>query len=309
MHKNHKLLILFLVLVVVSIALNFTSGTNNTRSFEVALFQVADTAVIKSITIQSDGEVRLEKNAAGSWTINDKYGINDNLRTVLLAVLNQVNVRRPVSKTQQAELAASLREGTRVTVISEDEDLSFYVGGNAARTQSYFMSADGDLPYIVEIPGYRNYIAGLFDLTEMQWRDRTIFNTLWRSLQALTITYPNNPESDVNIFFEEDFFKIEKVSQMDTLALMSYLTSFELFEANEFIPKGFNSSYDSLSETAPFAVIELNEINTDKNQQLRIFPKLENDNYLLTLNKDDEMSLVDFGRLRDLLVRPDAFKR
>lgn len=309
MHKNYKLLILLILLAIASLALNLTSDTKSRADFRVDLFHVADTSKVVAVKIDGKGSVQLTKLPNGTWEVNGKYGMNQNLKTVLLAVLNQVNIRRPVSQIQQEEIAQNLRNSTKVSVQSNNQELTFFVGGNAARTQSYFMLDQDDQPYIVEIPGYRNYISGMFELTEMQWRDRTLFNTLWRSLQSLSVTYPGLSGNDLNIYFEEDFFKVSQVTKMDTVALMSYLTRYELFEANEFIPQGFNAKYDSLAKTTPIAVIELNEINRDKNQRLLVFPKLDDDNYILTSNKEGELSLIDFNRIRQLLSRKEDFQK
>ncbi len=307
MHKNHKLLIFLLGLIIVSLTLSLTSGIKSNSNFRVDLFRVSDTSLIQSIKIDNKQQVEINRSG-NSWSINNKYGINRNLKNVLLAVLNQINVRRPVSKIQQEEIAEQLRLSTQIVVTLGERTIEFFAGGNAARTQSYFMIKGEDQPYIVEIPGYRNYISGIFELTEMQWRERTLFSSNWRSLQDLKISYPGHPDNNVNIYFEEDFFKIDRVAAMDTLKLMTYLSNYEFFEANEFIPSGFSSSYDSLAQTSPLAVIELNEINRDKNQQLSVFPKLENDNYMLTLNKGGELSLVDYARIIRLLSQPKDFK-
>lgn len=303
MHRNFKLIILLVALIGISLILGLSSGKKRSPNFRTDKFSLADTANLQSVRIDGENEVLIERTE-GRWRVNGKYNVNSNLKNVLLAVINQVAVRRPVSKIQQEEIAAKLSDATKVTLGLSGETRVFYAGGNSARTQSYFMEEGTGEPYVVEIPGYRNYISGIFNLTEQQWRDRTLFNTHWRSLQRLTVTYPDNPQSDLNISFEEEFFKVEGVQRMDTTSLMSYLSGYEFFEANEFIPRGFSSSYDSLTEVTPIAVIELREINIDNNQRLTIYPKLDNDNYVLVTNKNDEQSLIDFGRLRSLLIRP-----
>ena len=305
MHKNYKLLILLILLATASLTLTLTSGVKSRSNYRVDLFSFPDTAQILSIKISGNQEVVLKKSAGVAWKVNDLYGVNSNLRTVLLAVLSQVKVRRPVSQIQRVEIANNLENALRVLVETEAGLLDFYAGGNAARTQAYFMLSDDDQPYIVEIPGYRNYLSGIFELTEMQWRDRTLFNTNWRSLQSLKVTYPDGGSGNaLNIYFEDQFFKIHGVAAMDTTRLMEYLSAYELFEANEFIPAGFRPRYDSLAQTGPLAIIELSEINQDRNQRLTIFGKLENDNFILTSNKEGQLSLVDFGRIRQLLISP-----
>ena len=125
----------------------------------------------------------------------------------------------------------------------------------------------------------------------------------------MQVDYPDNSKDSFRIYFDEEFFKIEGISEMDTTALMSYLSPFEHFETNEFISKGFSAPYDSLVQTKALAVISVDDINQDRSQQLTLFPKLENDNYILGVNRDGEISLFDFRRIRQLLAKKEDFGR
>jgi len=309
MHKNHKLILILLLLIVTSLALSFSGGKTSSTRFRIDTFSLADTSAIQSITIMNDELVKLEKSAAGNWVVNDQFDVDPSLKRVLLAVLNQVSVKRPVAQIQNEEITASLKNGTRVQIALEDRNLAFYAGGSPERTQSYFLEEGSDQPYVVEIPGYRNYISGIFELKELQWKDRKIFNTHWRSLQSLQVDYPGNSEISFRIFFNREFFEIEGISAIDTTALMTYLAPFEYFETNEFIQSGFSSRYDSLLKTEPIAIITIEDINKSRSQQLTLFSKPDDDNFVLGLNKDGEMSLFDFRRIRQLLAKRDDFSR
>ncbi|MEQ9422808.1 MAG: hypothetical protein RJQ09_00215 [Cyclobacteriaceae bacterium] len=303
MHKNYKLLLTLTALIIVSLALAFVSSDKESIKFNSDLFSVADTSNIQSIRITGENEVSLAQDESGTWLVNGEFKADQSLRRVLMAVVNQVTIKRPVSKIQQEEIAHELASGNKISIDIAGETKEYYAGGSPGRTQSYFMEAGDDQPYIVEIPGYRNYVSGIFELTPLQWKDRKIFNTHWRSLQTLKVSYPQNPQSDINIYFEDAFFKIDGVTAMDTTALMNYLNRYQYFETNEFIPQGFEGRYDSLVQTNPLAIIEIEEINTENNQQLKIYPKLDNENFILGVNAANEMSLFDFRRIRPLLIR------
>ena len=180
MHKNYKLILILLLLVATSLTLSFTGGKSSSTKFRVDIFSVADTSGIQSITIKNDGLVKLERSTTGIWMVNDKFEVDPSLRRVLLAVLSQVNVKRPVSQIQNEEISASLMNGTRIEIAFEDNEIAFYAGGNPGRTQSYFLEEGSDQPYIVEIPGYRNYISGIFELKEIQWKNRYLGTMLGR---------------------------------------------------------------------------------------------------------------------------------
>ena len=114
MHRNHQLISILILLVLTSIVLSFLGNNQSTTEFSVDIFSVADTSAIQSITIQNEGLVKLEKTSPGLWMVNDQFKVDASLQRVLLAVLNQVNVKRPVSQIQREEIATVLKNGTRV---------------------------------------------------------------------------------------------------------------------------------------------------------------------------------------------------
>ena len=158
----------------------------------------------------------------------------------------------------------------------------------------------------MEIPGYNNYISGIFELTENQWRDRVLFSTTWRSLQSLNIDYIES-EEDLDIFFDEKFLTVKGVNKLDTTSLMDYIGQYQYFQINDFLEKGKYKKYDSLFQTKHMAVVTINDIDTSKNRKLEVYPLMEGENFYLLTDEKEEMMVIDRKRMENILSKKAQF--
>lgn len=308
MKKNTKLFIVLIVLIAVSISLALIDTGSKRNSFEVDIFQVSDTATIQSISIKGDGINNVIEKNDGQWVLNGNYKTDESLIKIISTILSQVVIKRPVAKLSNLEILEGLKNnGREVTILQKDgSKISFLSGGNDSKTTSYFANLSGDQVYIVEIPGYKNYISGIFELTENQWRDRLIFSTSWRTLKTLSIDYKGKP--NFHIAFEDRFLKVGGVDKMDTTALLEYLEQYQYFQINDYLDEGDYPKYDSLLKTNPFANITISDIDDSRNKSLMIFPKMQGERFYLLTDEAKEMMVVDEKRMESLLVSPEQFK-
>ncbi|MDN5202889.1 hypothetical protein QQ008_15975 [Fulvivirgaceae bacterium BMA10] len=308
--KNIRLLIILLVLIVVTVALMFTGGSNSRPDIDQYKFSIADTSRIDKVVLKNAGETtRLEKTG-NRWMVNNNYVMNDRLNKLLLAIMNRVKIKRPVAKQQLSSINDALdNEGTLVEIYENDEViLSFIVGGNDTKTVSYFKVKDSGDPYVVYIPGYTSDLTGFFNLKENDWRDNKIFSTSWRSLIGLKIEYDKATQNSFEIIFQDNFFVIPGINQVDTTVMMDYVSLFENFGVDRFVTAGTSAEYDSLARTDPFAKISLEEIDSSKNQQLILYPKLPDDNkFLGKLSKEDQLVIIGEKRAELLLKKKEDY--
>ena len=237
--KNLLLIIALAVLVACSIALSFSTKPRMTTFTESDLFAISDTASIHSIRINSSYhniENVLERTANG-WTINEIYEADPSMTRVLLSVLQQVTISRTVAKNQAQSIRDDvLEKGYKIEIEGTDHQIStFYCLGNSTKTMSILMKEDSETPHIVNLPGYDSYVAGIFEVTELDWRNRLIFNSTWRTVQRLELLYPQYSYNNVEIRFNLDFFEITGVDAIDTTAMMNFIDEFQYFQADRFI--------------------------------------------------------------------------
>lgn len=307
MTKVQQLSAVLAALILTSILLFVFDGKGESETIDRDIFLVADTASIQGLSIQiAQTQIHL-KQTDGVWTVNDSMTADPSVIRLLKMIMSQVKVQRPISPMNAEEIAQSLlQSGRKVEFNLGGESLSFYAGGNINKTQSYFASDDLKEVYLVGIPGYSNYLSGIFELSTNQWRDRILFNSDYRSIQSLTLSYPDQA---LEIDFKDRFFEVSGVQQIDTVALMNYLNGFEGFLLNDYLTKGSFPKYDSLVDTVPIARLRLEDIDQSKNRDLKIHAKIPGELFYLLTNAKNEMIVVDERRASALLKTAQDFKK
>ena len=167
---------------------------------------------------------------------------------------------------------------------------------------------DEEEVYQVQIPGYNEYVGGIFELNKDQWRDRLVLNDSWRTIQKLQLDYQDESKQDLTISFDKDFFLVEGVQQLDSNLVVNYLNQFQYFQANEWISKGRFPRYDSLSAMPVLAKLTIESINYDLPILLEIYPKLPGDRIYLVMTYDESMFVVDDQRMSQILLENKDFE-
>lgn len=308
MKKNTKLFIILILFIAISATIALIDINSKKKNFEPDIFRVLDIDSIQSVAIKGKGIDNLIERNGDQWRLNNKYDTDTSRIKILNTILSLVIVKRPVAKLNNADILNDLEQmGKKVTVkLKNGSQISFISGGNASKTTSYYTNPSGKQAYIVEISGYNNYISGIFELTENQWRDRMLFSTSWRTLKNLQIAYQNQP--DLQIAFEDKFLKVKDIHKMDTTALLNYLQQFEYFQINDYLILGNYPKYDSLLRTNPFANMTISDIDSNKNKQLSVFPKMKGEQFYLLTDESKQMMVVDQKRMESLLVSKQQFK-
>jgi len=259
--KNIKLLVVLLVLVGVSVALTFWKE-QGAPALDRNLFAVEDVNPVDRITmIKSDQQLEFKAFSQG-FLINDTYTLDQNLLTVLGAVLQQIRVQRPASEKRQEELWQNLQqEGTLVSVYAGDQLLkSFWAGGD--QQQSYYATPEGEV-FLVGIPGYTDYISGLFALDAEDWRSKNIFQSTWRSILSLNFQNFSTPEDNFQIDYQDPFFTVSDVERMDSSRVVGYLQNLGALRAQSVI--------DTVISAAPWVRITTTDINPGRNLDLTLY--------------------------------------
>ena len=287
--RNKRLIGIIVILLVSNIFFFFSGNKSGSLSFEEDLFSVSDSSALNSIKM---GEMLLEKK--GAW----KIGLHQaDLAFVdhLVNVLIRIRVKKPVGKM----------DSSQAIPIQINNDPIFHFSYNETKTKTYFI-LDGE-GYEMEIPGFTDYVGGIFELEEDQWRDRLVYDGSWRTIQNVRLDYVEGDQDDFEIQFEKDFFKIEGIAQIDTTTLMNYLNQFQYFQANERVSPGRIPAMDSISKTEPFAYLYFDDINIKQEILFTLFQKREEDLIHLLLDPKGEMIVVDQARVASILRKKEDF--
>jgi hypothetical protein len=255
-------LILLVAMTATLVVIIYFGNTDNKISVDKNLFKVSDqTKIDRVILRKADEQIELHYNGS-KWMVNNSFEADRQLIQVFFATLLQAEPRRPVAQRLSDSIQQQLiKRGTQVELYEGNVVMkNFMVSGNDRKTETYFKLADDLTPYIVTIPGYRVYLAAIFELSSLDWRDKRIFNFNWQNFKRLTASFRGNEKESYAISFQDKFFGLEGIPQADTTRLNDYLDAVSLVQAARFLPKEELSAYDSVFSGAPYCSIEVTDI-------------------------------------------------
>lgn len=303
MAKRNNLYLLISLLVMASFLMLIIFVGNSDSRIEVDknLFKVADQTKIDRVVLnQAEGEIELHYNGS-KWMINNSFEADRQLIQVFFATLLQAEPRRPV--------ALRLRDSVHQQIINNGVDVKLYEGdllvknfkvtGNDRKTETFYELAGEISPYLVTIPGYRVYVAAIFELTALDWRDKRIFNFNWQNFKRLTATIRENDKESFAISFQDKFFGLEGNPQADTTKLNDYLDAVSLVQVNRYLTHGESARYDSMLTTMSDYSIEVSDI-ANRSYRLDLYRPEKQDEAILGKMGDGQAVLIsreDFIRL------------
>ena len=283
--RNITLLISLGVLCLVSVGLYW--GSNSvTEAIDPTLFRLQNSKSVSKVIFQKDtSQVELEFSN-NKWTVNKVFDADRDLVDVLFATVAQVIPKREVASSIRDSIAREVRQqGVQVKFyVGEQIDRSFWVWGNEAQGVTYFSDNEANKPYVMVIPGYRVFVAGIFTQGVSMWRDKRIFNFNWRNFTGLTSTFPNDPAQGFTVAMSERFFSIDGMPNIDTTALNNYLDAVSLIEGDAFYEPGQSVQYDSLLKTKPIMTSTVTELSAEEHS-LEVF----------AIAKDERNALARWG--------------
>lgn len=271
--RNLRLLISLVILTGLCFGFIFLGNRSNTIEVDKDLFRVEDqTQVNKVILETSDKQIELSYDGS-KWVVNKSFEADRQLVTVFFATIMQAEPKRPVAEILQDSLNQYIEKNGIHVKLFEGETLvkDFWASGNNRKTETYFQLTGDKTPYLVTIPGYRVYVASIFELPANDWRVKRIFNFRWETFKSLIASFPKEPREDFTISFKSQYFGIDGLPEADTTKLNDYLDAVSLINGARFVSTGESKVYDSLLLTAPDFIILVTDI-ANRTYQLEVFP-------------------------------------
>lgn len=300
--KNIVLLSVWVVLVLVTIGVyNYNPYERKSTSFEKDLFAIQDAGQsISSIELNGHGfKNKLEKKA-NSWVVNEDYLLDASMQEVFFKLLEQVSIQRPMVGEKSQEIKQNvLDSGVQVNIYGNEKILqSFTVGGNFDAMRSYFVK--GEEVYLMQLPGYQSYVAGIFEVSENDWRDRVIFEGTWQDMVRLKIKRPD--EELVEFKYDDRLLRIQN-READSSEVMNFVERFNYFFVDQFLPKNHIALEKRESFTAA-GTIEVEALDKNKSLTLEFFKNPEFNAYLVQIN-EGEWAAIRNERMEKLWIELD----
>jgi hypothetical protein len=308
--KNIRLLISLFAISVLCILFAFFSNTDTYADVDKNLFRVEDqTQVSKIVLSTSSKNQEVEIRFDGTrWMVNNSFEADNQLITVFFATLLQAEPKRPVAETLQDSIDSRMeKQGIRVKLYEGEQVVKdFWVSGNDQRSETYFQLAGDKTSYLVTIPGYRVFVASLFELSEAEWRDKRIFNFNWANFKSLKAHFTQQPNEDFTISFSNGLYGIVEVEVADTTKLSNFLESVFNLQADQFNTNS-SSRYDSLLKTPPAYSITILDI-ANRAYQLEVFPPLKGEQVILGRLNDNLSALFSPKQIAQISRKRGYFR-
>ena len=309
--KNIRLLATLVFLIGLTILVFLMDRNTDRIGVDQGLFAIRDTSAINRIVMSGDTFSNVLEKSNGGWLVNDQYTLDEGLRQVLLSVLQNVQVRRPVSMAEKETVVDFLREeGIKVEIYGEGQILkAFLSGGDQKNNLTYFMRADKEEPYVVHLPGYESYVAGLFEIKKNDWRNRIVLSSNWQAVQELALRYPGNERQGFSMIASERLFEIPGLQNPDTTKMMDYFQHVEYVLADKYIDHGESQVYDSLAKTVPYATLSVRELGDERPEIVDFYSPIPGDRFILGKTGENQLVLFDYERISGLFKTLDDFRK
>lgn len=301
--KNWALAAILTVLTAIFALMITTKGPSGNLKVERGLFAVADTAGIEKVILrQPDGMVQTLEDRNGYWLLNEHHAADPAIIRLMLTVLNQVQVKRPVAKNQQEAVLQQLEEQGVEVEIDGATPTRFLAGGREGERISYF--ALGDQAYVMELPGYSSYVSGIFYLKQSDLRNKMLTTLNSMNFQGLDVSYPDDTVQNVRIRFRNNMLGVAEVPRPDSSVLFQYMMIFEPLQIAGYLSPGEDAVYDSLLQTRPLATFRMQTVGNSQGITLHVYPQVQGRRYRLGyLPRQKEAVLLDERLAQAMLIR------
>lgn len=306
MQNRNSILLITLLLLSGATALLLFFGLGK-ETVDKNIFKVADQASIDQVQFETNGQKIELKYNGSKWMVNNNYEADPQLIDVFFASVMQAEPKRKLSGAQKDSVNRKLQtSGVTVSFWQEEKrSKQFSVVGNNQKTETYFKLVDDD-PYFVTIPGYRVYVASIFELSENEWRDKRIFNFNWQNFKSLKAHFAQKPSQDFTVSLANGLFGIEEVAVADTTKLSGYLESIFNLRADRFLNEKEAQAYDSLLATIPHFQLEIQDIAKHA-YRLEVYYTSEKEQRLIAKMNENQVILLQPFAASRLLRSKDYF--
>jgi hypothetical protein len=280
--KNIVLLSVLTGLVLLSVwAYSYNPYERKSTSFEKDLFAIENpNQTVSRIELIGQGFTNTLEKKENLWVVNEQYRMDASMQQVFFKLLEQISIQRPVTGEKVSEIRQNvLDSGVQVNMYGNESLISsITVGGNFESMQSYFVK--GEEVYLMQLPGYQSYVAGIFEVTENDWRDRVIFDGIWQDMVSLKINRPNREL--VEFKYQDRLLRIQN-QKADSAEVMNFVERFNYFFVDQFLPE----NHIALQKRESFenaGTVEIEALDKDKVLKLEFFKNPAFNAYLVNIN-------------------------
>ena len=199
-YRLHLAIIVILTIISGYLLLTERKGSYNPSDLD---FAIDDTSAIRTVEISTGARTLVLGREASSWKVNGIYPVRAERISGLMMLISRLEVSTPVSVSLVEQVRDCLfREGRLVTILLDDGSSKSYrvCSGKGPEEDTYMMLVQSDIPFIMEVRGYRN--AGLEELYALEteyWRDHVILNFLPDEIEYISVEHRLDPGTSFHL--------------------------------------------------------------------------------------------------------------
>ncbi len=321
------ILALTIILIITALFLVFNRGTGTFKDHDKE-FAVKDTATITKVFLadKKNRTVLLEKVGAGDWLVNGTYKARNSGVNLLLETFTHLVPKYPVPKSAHDNVVALLATSSvkveiyqvvyRIDLFGlrlfphEKLTKTYYVGGATQDNMGTFMLMEGaDVPFVVQLLGFRGYVAPRYSTLEKDWRDHTVFRKSLAEIRQVIMEIPLEPENSYKVIKENRDLKLIKLQtneafkQYDTLRLLNFLTAFADIRYEALLNDMEQHRKDSIIHSTPKNILTVVDTKGDSTTIITYFKP--NDNQAMDVKGN--LYVNDLDRLYALINNKKDF--
>lgn len=261
--KRSLVFIVILILSLLALYL-FNTEESGTLKTENSEFAVEDTASITKIFLadKSDKTILLEKQANGTWLLNNKYLARQDALNNLLYTVKELRVRAPVPKSAFENIIKNIAgKSVKVEIYqggTKPEKVYFVGSSNQDHSGTYMLMEHSSVPFLTHLEGHYGYLGTRYFTNENEWRSSSIFKYAIDEIKKIEVLYPEAPERDVIIVQnDEGAFGLlnpetaEFIPNIDSLAFYRFINLFKTVNFEGFEETKSEAFKDSILAQMP----------------------------------------------------------
>lgn len=311
-------------------------SAQGTRLVDERDFKVADiTEVAKVFIADRNGfTTKLEKQADGTWLLDDQYEAYDNAMKNLLDAIENIEMQFiPANKSVPAIVSNLASEGIHVELFdrSGDKIKGYYIGGSTQDERGTYAIMEGaERPYVIHIPNWTGNVRFRYSLIDQEWRTKKLFATPMEEIQLVSVEYPTRRNRSfvlqrqgerwmIGPFYETD----QPAKEVPRGRAEQYLVNFEEAYLSAHLNRNTEAQADALRKL-PYAVLRM--VRTDGSEKdVKFFPRLDEryesldpntdafasalgeKGFYLLMNEDKDFGAAQTGSMSKLLLTYQNF--
>jgi hypothetical protein len=245
------------------------------------------------------------KMADKNWTLNDNITVDEKMSGLLLTVLKDVKIKKPVERNHKEIVRQYLKKKGFVVEYYYHNLLNKAIYFASAKDKpgfTYAMTEEDEEPFLVYIPKAKFEIEALFSKPDFQWTDQTLFNSEYQNIEYVSVTYQDKKDSFEISKTGNNILLDGEVPQSMT-QIKKYLGNFQTIEAGARITDN-EILLDSLALSKPYCTIKLEDKSSDKEKSLNIY--LPDQNSVIVYGQFEfqkEAFIIPIENVRSLLIK------